>query len=112
MDRDNLKERLKLYTQEVQAMLKKYWEDRNFTFAPIPKVELEEGTRYMRVKVNEYDFSGKKVGSRTHTFIDRTNGDILKAATCKAPQKNGVRGNIFNEVPTTGVNHFGAIYLR
>lgn len=112
MDRENLKQRLELYIQGVQEMVKANWEEYKFTYAPVPKVEIEEGNRYIRVKVNEYDFAGVKKRSQIHTFIDRTNGDILKAATWKAPQKNGVRGNIFNEEPTTGVNYFGAIYLR
>ena len=35
-------------------------------------------------------------GSSVHCFVDATNGDVLKAASWKAPAK-GARGNIFDE---------------
>lgn len=48
-----------------------------------------------------------------HTFIDLSNGDILKAGTWKAPAPKGVRGNIFAaDLGRSAVNEYGANYLR
>lgn len=111
MDAPNLQERLELYLNEVQKMVNEYWIKNKFTFAPAPKVEIAEGSRYIKVIKQEYDFNNIKRGASVHTFIDKTNGDILKG-NWKAPVKNGVRGNIFNEEIMKGVNHHGAIYLK
>lgn len=54
-------------------------------------VTVETGKRYARI-VNRY---AKGEGGSVYCFIDLTNGDILKAASWKAPAK-GARGNIFN----------------
>lgn len=111
MDCPNLPERLALYISEVQKMLDANWASYGFTHAPAPKVEYTEGGRYIKVIKQEYSHSGGKTGGSVHTFVDKTNGDILKGNR-KAPVKNGVRGNIFNTPCTQGVNHHGTIYLR
>ena len=49
----------------------------------------EEGRRYVRV------FLTRNSERDIHSFIDKTNGDVLKAATWKAPAKYP-RGNIFD----------------
>jgi len=53
-------------------------------------------------------------GSRSvHTFVNMLNGDILKAGGWSAPQKNGVRGNIFaDDLGANRVNEHGANYLK
>lgn len=103
---------------EIKAQIQKY-------------VELVQGLNDENHRVNEFhDFMkitisaefGKKnarivradQSSRSvHTFIDMTNGNILKAAGWKAPAPNGVRGNIFNEnCDIQFVNHYGANYKR
>jgi hypothetical protein len=71
-----------------------------------PKITLEPGSRYVRV-VREHNQSRS-----VHTFIDKTNGDVLKSATWKAPAKHA-RGNIFNDDNgLNSVDHYGAHYLR
>jgi hypothetical protein len=74
---------------------------------PSADVRYEVGPRYIRVITeNGHD-------RNVHTFVDRTNGDILKAAGWKAPAKNGVRGSILSEDHgLSKVNWHGAIYLR
>lgn len=53
-----------------------------------PTFELDTtGRRYLRIVME----SGQR---SVHCFIDATNGDILKAATWKAPAKDA-RGNLF-----------------
>lgn len=72
-----------------------------------PAVEYEEGGRYIRVIKN----GG---GSRSvHTFVDKTNGNVLKAASYKAPVTKNPRGNIFDDDNGLGgVTEYGAVYLR
>ena len=112
MDHPNLKERIELYVSEIQRLQTENWEQNQFTFAPVPKVEIKEGNKFIRVFVVEYGFDNQKRSSCIHTFVDRETGDIWKAATYKEPQKNGIRGNIFNEPCITGVNNHGAIYRK
>ena len=111
MDIANLPERLNLYVLEVQKMQDEYWEKMKFVHQPSPKIETSEGHRYIKIIKVDYRHDGTKVSSSVHSFIDRTNGNILKGSW-KAPVANGVRGNIFNEVCTKGVDHHGPLYLR
>jgi hypothetical protein len=73
------------------------------------------GTRYIKIsKVSEGkdETTGRPHSCSAWAFIDRTNGDVLKPATWKAPAK-GARGNIFdqsNGLKTMGP--YGPAYLR
>lgn len=70
------------------------------------------GGRYVRI-VREIHNSGQVVSRSVHTFVDSTNGDILKAGGWKAPAKNGRRGSIFAEDHGAScVGHYGANCLR
>jgi len=73
----------------VNAVFDKYWKDNGFTHTK-SSFEVVEGRRYTKVVRN--DVSQKSV----HLFVDKTNGDVLKAASWKSPAK-GARGNIFNK---------------
>lgn len=69
-----------------------------------PKLTKTEGIKYIKIVETR---NGKHVGA--FCFINKTNGDVLKAASWKKPAKHA-RGNIFtNEV---GVNEYGGLYLR
>ena len=108
-DCDDGKSRLELYIEMVQAKNDTYWNMMEFTFADPPRVTADIGSKYARVvKVDQLN------GSRSvHTFVNMENGDILKSGGWSAPQKNGVRGNIFEtDLGASVVNEFGAIYLR
>lgn len=66
-------------------------------------VTVDEGSKYAKVSV----------GSSVHTFIEKSTGNILKAATWRAPAKNGVRGNIYSaDIGESVINQFGAKYLK
>ena len=66
-------------------------------------IRYEDGSRYIRI------FRG----SSAEAFIDKTNGDVLKAATWRAPAKHS-RGNIFDAHNGLGTyhDHTGPAYLR
>ena len=55
---------------------------------------VQKGPKFAKiVRSNEPDGSCGSV----HCFVEIENGNIWKAASFKAPQKNGVRGNLYNE---------------
>jgi len=60
-----------------------------------------QGRKYIRITNN---------GGSVFCFIDKSNGDVLMAATWKAPAKHA-RGNIYF-VGQEGVNAYGANYLK
>jgi len=101
--------RLDEYVAMVQKKVNRYFEIMEYTFAAPPEITVDYGKKYARVvKVDQLN-GGRSV----HTFVNMLNGDILKSGSWKAPQKNGVRGNIFAEdVGADRVNEHGAIYLR
>ena len=68
-------------------------------------IEFETGSKYVKV----VSISGG--GSRSvHCFVEKANGNILRAASWKAPARNFIRGNVFdqasyiNRVRWTGVS--------
>ena len=67
-----------------------------------------EGERYIKItRVREGQIGGSAYG-----FIDRTNGDVLMAASWRAPAKHA-RGNVLQ--PDNGldcVGPYGIAYLR
>ena len=101
--------RLDEYVAMVQKKVNRYFEIMEYTFAAPPEITVDYGKKYARVvKVDKMN-GGRSV----HTFVNMLTGDILKSGSWKAPQKNGVRGNIFAEdVGADRVNEHGAIYLR
>ena len=56
-----------------------------------PKLSGEGGARYIRIVSTSPD-SRSAFG-----FVDKTNGDVLKAAGWKTPARNFARGNVFDE---------------
>ena len=55
-------------------------------------IEFETGSKYVKV----VSISGG--GSRSvHCFVEKANGNILRAASWKAPARNFVRGNVFDQ---------------
>lgn len=79
---------LENYLKAVRTRLAKYWE--SFPNLPLPKIEVHPGRRYDKIV---------QTGSQTHvhSFVDKTNGNILKAATWRAPAKHA-RGNIYDKI--------------
>jgi hypothetical protein len=73
---------------------------------PKPTFEASFGTRYVRV------FRSSSSSHSVHAFVDRTNGDVLKPATFRAPAKHA-RGNLFDSQNGLGsMGEYGPAYLR
>lgn len=80
-----MKTEIEAYRAELEAahLNDPFWghsKDQSFT--------VEYGNKY--AKISRISYGSKSV----HCFVEIANGNILKAATWKAPQKNGVRGNL------------------
>jgi len=70
------------------------------------KLEISQGTRYIKISR-----IGPKVNS-VWAFVDRTNGNVLKPATWRAPAKHA-RGNIFDaNGGMASMSSYGPAYLR
>ena len=90
------------YVALVTELNADYWTRIGFTFAPAPVASVSIGKRYAKV-IKE---------NSVHTFVDMTNGNILKAGSWKAPAPNGVRGNIFSDdLGRSVINEHGANYI-
>jgi len=86
----------------AQEVIDEYWIMSKFDPERKPDLDWSEGKRYVKVF---------REGS-VHCFVDKTNGNILKAASWKAPAKHA-RGNIGD--PDNGqsaMGPHGANYLR
>ena len=77
-----------------------------------PEVLFKVGSRYVKVYKAEKASDGSYTSRSVHSFIDRTNGDVLKAETWKAPAKHA-RGNIYDaDFGLSRVSAYGPEYLR
>jgi hypothetical protein len=86
----------------------------NYT-APFGKVaELQEGPKYIRVVTRDtYEGKVRTDTGSAYAFIDRSNGNVLKAAGWRTPEKKNPRSNITDETNgMKGVTVYGTTYLR
>ena len=99
----DIQEQLAGYMNMLQDKQDHYWKVAEFTHSPPPQIGIQYGKKYARITLNN---------ESVHTFVNLKNGDILKAGSWKAPQPNGVRGNIFEkDNGATKVDIYGAVYL-
>ena len=109
MEREGIIPQLDKYVELVQQKANDYWKLMGFTFADPPHIDVMWGKKYARIVKND----GLNGSRSVHTFVNMTNGDILKSGSWKAPAPNGVRGNIFaNDFGADRINEFGATYLK
>lgn len=87
----------------------------NYPRLPKENIVPEFGTRYIRmsrVSENVDPVTKKPIVHSAWAFVDRTNGDVLKPATWRAPAKHA-RGNIFDDKGGMGsMGPYGPAYLR
>ena len=100
---------LEKYMAMVQEKNEQYYKICGFTHSDPDHISADIGRKYARIVKND-----QLSGSRSvHTFVNMLNGDILKAGGWSAPQKNGVRGNIFaDDLGANRVNeHLSLIHI-
>lgn len=91
-----------------QDIINKYFSF-NYPATHAPTLEKKVGQRYVKVIRRDH---GNRTGGSVHVFVDRLNGDVLKAASYAAPAKHA-RGNIFDEHNgLSRMSCYGAEYLR
>jgi hypothetical protein len=102
-----LLQRMNLFLRRADAMRAEYHDAHYAVLGKLPPLEVMDGQRYVRV-VSRDSGNSRSV----YCFIDKSNGDILKAATWKAPAKHK-RSNLNDEdYGLSGVGQYGAKYLR
>lgn len=80
----------------------------HFALNPKESFSITDGSRYVRV-VNSSEGGGSR---SVWCFVDKTNGDVLKADSWKAPAKHA-RGNIFDAKNGLGsMGPYGPASLR
>ena len=93
-----MRDKIEEYVAEVQRLV-----DAEKSIFP-ETVSVEYLKRYARIVTSRGTLSRS-----VHSFVDLETGDILKAASWKAPAK-GVRGNVSDL--TKGFSAYGAWYAR
>ncbi len=78
------------YIEALQISIANDYTRRGYTQSP-PVISAKIGNRYVKI-IESRTFNGH-TSSSVQGFIDLTNGDILKAASWKAPAKHA-RGNV------------------
>ena len=105
---ENFETAFQKFFDHVVAYQKQYHESTGGHPANLREFSYTEGRRYVKVL---FRYNSHQSGS-VYCFIDKKNGDVLKAASWNAPAK-GARGNIFNrDNGTTCCERHGIKYLR
>lgn len=84
------------YVHAIEIAYAKFYGDR-FPMLDVPTIYVEYGRRFARV-VSDEGFGRQRF---VHAFVDMTNGDVLKSAGWKSPQRSrdgrlAVRYNLAN----------------
>lgn len=104
METKNIAAQIETFRAALENMLLEY-RRQHFPTLAAPSVQISTGKRFARI-VTIKDSSISAYG-----FIDLTNGDLLKAASWKAPAMHA-RGNIFNQDMLSGCGPYGMAYLK
>jgi hypothetical protein len=102
----NITEQIEKFRAALENMLVQHRAEHfpNSTL-PMPSVEISIGKTFARII--KVDGSSRSA----YGFIDLKNGDLLKAASWKAPALHA-RGNIFADDMLAGCGPYGMAYLR
>lgn len=87
---------LEAYRATAEGILRAHFARNDYTFA-VPHIEIAKGGRkFSKLLRTESDpATGEKRGQTfVHSFVNKATGEILKAASYKAPAKHA-RGNVF-----------------
>jgi hypothetical protein len=93
------------FVNKIQLETNKYYAQHLANLTP-PVINVEEGSKFWKIIT-------EGTQKCVYCFVSKSNGDIYKAASWKAPAKH-VCGNIFdaNFSFGKGVNMYGGTYLR
>jgi hypothetical protein len=96
--------RLEEFVTALQGIINEHYRKNLANLTP-PIITVQNGQKNVRIVRTQEGMTSDSV----HCFINKENGDILKAAGWKAPAKHA-RGNIYVDL-LKGVNVWGADYL-
>jgi hypothetical protein len=95
------------FVSQAQAVMDEH-KAKHYPNIPRDVLTVKMGRRYAKIIRTSECGNHRSV----HCFVDRTNGDVLKAASWKAPAKHA-RGNIYRADNGAGsMTPYGAAYLR
>jgi len=97
---------LDAFCAKLNAMLVAYYA-KTYKVVGAPTITAQTGTKYAKLVSKN---AGDTYGS-VYAFVDLATGNLLKAASWKAPAK-GVRGNLFNPDPLAGCTPYGMVYFK
>lgn len=101
------------FCEQVSKGMATHWKINNFTYNVAPKLLVEsEGRKFIKLGVFLKNKTDTFACDSVYCFIDKSNGNVLKAATFKAPAPNGVRGNLFDADILNKVDTHGVRYVR
>jgi len=110
---DTFENQLEGFLKAAQAKVDAGYAEHNKATGITQKLELMRGPKYIRVVRREYDRNGKMITGSAYCFIDTSNGNVLKPAGFKAPEKKNPRSNINDaDYGASGVTQHGTTYLR
>ncbi len=96
--------RLNSFVEGCQAIVNKHYEI--YDNLDAPTLTFTSGRRYVKL-ITDHKVGGKSV----YCFVDKTNGNVLKAAGWSAPAKHA-RGNLYkDDNGLSTMSPFGAAYL-
>jgi hypothetical protein len=103
---ETVEQRLEGFVATVQINLIAYYQ-KVYSRLAYPTISVDAGSKFYRI------VSTGALQRSAYCFVNKTNGDILKAASWKTPAKH-VRGNIFDANYGWGkaVIEYGARYMR
>lgn len=107
MDMQKFENALNTFVGDAQKLINDHYK-KNFASLTPSLLTIKPGHRYDKIVITS---DGGKGQASVYCFIEKSNGDVLKAATWRAPAKHA-RGNIFNaDHGMSGITVWGARYL-
>ena len=104
--KDYYEHHLSVFVKRCQNMIDEEHQQKNFHWKT--ELTINNGRRYDKIVSSDIGTTSNQ--SRVYAFIDKTNGDILKPATWKAPAKHA-RGNIYDDDCMQFMSPYGPAYM-
>lgn len=84
-------EQIQQVVDYAQKVINTYYAQEGYENIKPGIISVEKGKRYAKLLITQDGGKGQRF---CYGFIDMTNGDLFKAASFKAPERNFPRGNI------------------